>query len=127
MGWNASASMVMVDYWGPGKDDIKHIPDTHPARADFVKACKALAYEGLSHDCTLDIGQLCLRSTGQALFGSIGQPMMHSGVFTSADVQYMARKADWSVSSDKYERSHMETAKAFLDVCSKHNLCIDFG
>lgn len=127
MGWTAAASMVEKDAWGPGKDDITSIPRDHPAIMDFAQAKKQLYSEGHASDCTFDIGLLCVRATGAALFDAVGQPMQHSGIKSAQDVKAMASAAVWDKSSDKYNDSERATARAFLEVCVKHELHIDLG
>jgi hypothetical protein len=127
MGWTAAASIIEKDAWGPGKDDIAALPATHPAIADFKAAVARLRGQGHSSDCTLDIGLLCTRATGAALFEAVGQPMRHSGEKSSAEVKAMVASANWTLSSDKYEESNKATARAFLKVCAKHDLCVSFG
>jgi len=129
MGWNAAACVIEKDFYGKGDDKIVAIRDVpeHPALADFGMAKAALKAAGSPSDVTFDLGLLCVRATGRALFDAVGQPMVHCGIRTAEEVQDMAKAADWSLTSEAYEDYEKATAKAFLEVCAKHNLGIDLG
>jgi hypothetical protein len=127
MGWNAAACTVSKDFWGPGEHDLTRVADPHPAREAFAQASKRLKNKGYAVDCTLDIGLLCVRATGTALFDAIGQPMMHSGMKMPDEVRLMLETADWTRDSENYNQSEKECAKAFLEICVKHDLAIDLG
>lgn len=127
MGWTAAASVITKDYWGPGDDDFNRISKSHPAMEDLAQAMSLLQKNGHTCDCTLDIGLLCVRATGAALFEAVGQVRPSSGVRYADEVKEMVAKADWTLSSENYDDSNKAVAKAFLEVCAKHDLGIDLG
>lgn len=129
MGWNAAACLIEKDFYGQDDDKITAIRDVvgHPALADFEQMKASLAAAGHVSDCTFDVGLLCVRATGAALFHAVGQPMQHSGVRYAEEVQALASNADWSLTSEEYAENEKATARAFLDVCARHSLAIDLG
>lgn len=127
MGWNAAASIIQRDFWRKGEHDYNPIVLSHPAFPEFQEAARRISEDFGPCDCTLDTGLLCLRSTAKALFAALGEPMVASGQRDPVEVKEMARKADWTLSSEDYGPANKASAKAFLDLCAKHDLAIDFG
>lgn len=127
MGWAAAASVIQRDVGKNGECDYLAIDSSHPASPEFQEGARRIADEFGHADCTLDIGLLCVRSTAKALFAALGEPMVASGQRDPDVVKEMARKADWSLSSEDYGPAHKASAKIFLDLCAKHDLAIDFG
>jgi hypothetical protein len=127
MGWNAAASIIQRDFWRKGEHAYSRIVSSHPAFSEFRDASRRLNEEFGQADGTLDIGILCLRGTAKALFDALGEPMVASGQRDPDEVKQMALKANWSLLSEDYAPANKASAKAFLDICAKHDLAIDFG
>lgn len=127
MGWTAGAYVVVPDFWRKGEDDISRIDENHPAMTEFTQAAKRIQDKFEYGDETLNVGLLCLRSTGQALFEAVGHRMKWSGLWRPEDVRRHSKAANWSLLSTEFLPGHRECAKTFLTICAKHDLAISFG
>jgi hypothetical protein len=125
MSWSAYACAFEPVEWNRGELFLAPIDEAHPAIQDFVAAAKQVENAGHGVDFRLEAGLLCIRAAARSLARATGMEP-YGGEWPPEQVKALAATADWSFEPGEFEAGSKESAKAFLTICAKHGLGMQF-